>query len=442
MGVPDKKPTSLSAPDPEQYLRGHRALPLCNLDLPAEFVLPDYSLSIANLPATMAGLLGAELPGAAPPLPCALWRDLSVGVQRVVCLILDAVGWLRFSRMLQDEQDLAFSRLSQSGRLVPITSVFPGTTTSALTSLWTGFAPAQHGLVGHNLYLPGFGQIVDTLGFSPAGQPRRGQMIERGLVPEELPCVPGLAETLRAQGVVTRTLIHHCMVESALSRLCFRGVTEVLGFATAADMCVCAADMLTAHADERLLLIAYWSEVDAISHTRGPDSRSWRAELRNVAFSLQREFLQCLPPAVRSGTLLLITADHGQTAGSADSSVQLPDHPRLQECLLMPPTGGPRSSYLYVRPRRLHEARGYLREELSRQFAVVDSAAALDAGLWGPGQPAAVSLERVGDLTVLGRASYMLDHTRREEALKGMHGGLSAWEMLVPLLLARLDSGL
>jgi hypothetical protein len=404
-----------------------------------EFVLPRFDLSIANVPSTVARLLGARLPGAASALPQRLWADLSVDVRRVVFVILDAVGWLRFRHMLLEEPDHLFNHLSRRGRLVPLTSVFPCTTTSALTTLWTGHAPAQHGLVGNSMYLPDFDEIVDMLGFSPAGQPRDGQMVTRGLVPEEFPSVPGLAETLAEQGVSTQVLIRHDMVDSPLSRLCFRGVAEVEGIITLADMWVRAAERLATHADERLLLVVYWSEVDAISHYRGPDSRSWRAELRNVAFSLQREFLQQLSAVERDGTLLVITADHGQAAGSEDSSVLISDHPRLQDCLLMAPAGGPRAAYLHTHVGRKEEARRYIREHLAREFAVIESSSALESGLLGPGLPAPSARRRLGDLMVLARGHHMLDRYVRTEPLRGMHGGLSPWEMLVPLLMVRLD---
>ena len=433
------EPPFQSASGLERYLSEQRSPAQARLGLPTEFVLPHYDLSIANVPGTLAALLGGGLDGAAPPLPDAMWADLATAVHRVVWIILDAVGWLRLRQMVQDEHDLTFARLAQGGRLVPITSVFPSTTTSALPTLWTGYAPAQHGLVGHNLYLRDFGLVVDTLGFSPTGQPRRDQMVEQGMIPEEFLPVPGLAETLAKQGIVTRTLIRRRLADSALSRLCFRGAAEVKGFITAADMWVCLRELLAAHLDERLLLVAYWAKVDTISHHRGPDSRSWRAELRNLAFSLEREFLRDLSQAERKGTLLVITADHGQIAGTTESSILLSEHPVLQDCLLLPPTGGPRSSYLFARQGQVEAARRYLHDHLAEQFAVVDSAAALAAGLLGPGRPAAESPCRLGDLAVLARGDYMLDYKEREEPLLGLHGGLSPWEMLVPLLMARLD---
>lgn len=428
-----------SARELESYLLRQRSPELSALCFPDQFVLPAYDLSIANLPATLASVLGAELPGALPTLPDALWADLVPGLRRVVWVLLDAVGWLRFQGLLETGEELAFSRLARHGRLFPIASVFPSTTTTALACLWTGYSPAQHGLVGSDLYLPEFGMIVDTLGFSPAGEPRREQLVERGLDPEAFLPVPGLAERLAEQDVTTRVLIHSDLVETALSRLYFRGVAKVDGFITSADMWVGLRQQLAQHLDERLLLVGYWAYVDTISHYHGPDSEVWRAEVRNLAFSLEREFIDQLSPQERKGTLLVITADHGHISGTRESRVPLAGHAELVKHLLMPPTGGPRSAYLTALPGHLEALRDYSEAYLADRFHIVDSEAALNAGLLGPGQPAAESRFRVGSLMALGRDHYMLDRHQRERPLLGMHGGLSQWEMLAPLLLARLD---
>ncbi|MEJ2737806.1 MAG: hypothetical protein P8189_30335, partial [Anaerolineae bacterium] len=63
------------------------------------WVMPHYDgLSIANLPATVAALLGNDLPGALPALPRELWAEWAPGLRRVVLVILDALGY----RLLAD----------------------------------------------------------------------------------------------------------------------------------------------------------------------------------------------------------------------------------------------------------------------------------------------------------------------------------------------------
>jgi hypothetical protein len=416
------------------------ALPpaLAALDLPDEFVLPRYHHCIGNLPATLAMMLGANLGPALPPLADRLWRDLTDGLQRVVWVIVDALGWVHFQQLTADLPAL-FGRLTTTGRLVPITSVFPSTTTAALTTLWSGYAPGQHALVGHELYLREFGLVVDTLGFSPSGEPRRGQMIDRGLVPEQFVPVPGLAEVLSGQGIATQAMIAYNLISSGLSRLCFRGVAQVEGLVGPADMWVWLRQMLADRRDERLLLVAYWGDIDQVGHRRSPSSASWVAEVRNLFALMDQEFLQRLSPAARKGTLLVITADHGQAAGNPDHTLMVPQHAGLYDRLLLPPTGSPRSAYLFARQGMVAALDAYFREHLADRFHVVGAQAALRAGLLGPQPLAAETVYRLGDLVVLGRGDWVLHRRTPKYPVLGLHGGLSPWEMLVPLLLTRLD---
>src|SRR5688500_6133824 len=97
--------------------------------LPDEFIRPAYNgRSIANVPATVAALLGAPF-GGLPALEDSLWRPLSGDVQRVVVLLVDAFGWNLFQ---QEESRLAglVQRAAVRGSL---TSIFPSTTVAALS---------------------------------------------------------------------------------------------------------------------------------------------------------------------------------------------------------------------------------------------------------------------------------------------------------------------
>ncbi len=64
---------------------------------------------------------------------------------------------------------------------------------------------------------------------------------------------------------------------------------------------------------------------------------------------------------------------------------------------------------------------------------------AFAAGLFGDGPPSADARSRVGDVIVAPKRNGTLYYGYPREHLEfvGRHGGLSAEEMLVPLLLAR-----
>jgi len=71
---------------------------------------------------------------------------------------------------------------------------------------------------------------------------------------------------------------------------------------------------------------------------------------------------------------------------------------------------------------------------------MLDSQAALSAGLFGGGTPAPETKYRIGDLLALPYGQKFLYDEDDAPRMQGRHGGLSAEEMLVPLLAARLDA--
>jgi len=410
--------------------------------LPPEFVWPHYEgLSLANIGPTVGELLGGHVPGGVP-MPGEMWTDLAPGVRRVVLVLLDAVGYGQFRHVLDDEL-LVFRRLANAGRLFPLTSVFPSTTTAALTSLWTGRTPAEHGLIGYVLFLREFGVATDMIRLVPRGRDKDGSgrdtLLDWGLKPEEFLSVPGLAQSLADDGIVTRSIIRKEYVSSFLSRLHYRGAAEVLGHLDSSDMWVCLRELLQAHRHERLFLTAYWGVVDTISHDRGPQGPHWDAALRNLAYSLEREFLSPLTPADREGTLLILTADHGQIVTPFERTIYLKQHPALEEALVMSPTGEPRVPFLHVRPGHVEFAKSYLAEHLAHAFAVLDAETVLSSGLLGrqPVMPAVP--HRLGDLVAIARDDWILYDRPKEPDMIGRHGGLTPGEMLAPMLVVRLD---
>jgi hypothetical protein len=275
-------------------------------------------------------------------------------------------------------------------------------------------------------------------------KPVRGQGRERlvdwGMEPENFLPVPGIGEILTRQGIAVRLLILQEHIESPLSQMLHRGVTEKQGYISSSDMWVSIRHLIAKHRDETLLLIAYWGRMDGIVHTYGPTAETWPAEIHNLAFSMEREFLQPLPNSDREGALLLITSDHGQALASPKDAVLLTKHPELWHALALPPSGEPRASYLHIRPGKIEFVRSFMEEGLEGRFVVLDSREALEAGLFGCGEVAPETPSRIGDLIAIARGEASLHWGYKEPKGLGRHGGLSPEEMMVPLLAVRLDA--
>ncbi len=409
-----------------------------NLHLPPEFVVPDYANgTIGNVPATVAALLGVPFRGLLP-LAAPHWQPLGQA-RRVVLLIIDAFGW----NLLQKERDNLPGFMRQADVEGQITSIFPSTTVAALSSLWTGFAPAQHGMVGLNLFMPQYAVTMQTLAFTPAFDKYPDALIKAGLEPEEFLHGPGFAQQLLTYGVPTYAFKGREIVHSALSKMHGRGVAADKGVVTAADMFVQMRELLEEKAGESLFVSAYWPTIDTLSHVWGWDHAAVAAELWAILAQLEREFLDRLSPAARRDTVFLLVADHGQIHTPAAQQIYLEDHPVLQGMLFMTPAGEPRTVYLYVKHGRQADVLAYINDNLGHAMAPIPAQTALSAGLLGPEPFAPTTAERLGDVLVAMRSGYvLLLEKQRESARKmiGRHGGMTAAEMQVPWLGYRLDA--
>jgi hypothetical protein len=430
----------------EAQLEAH-TLPGLETLLPRpEYLLPHYQgLGIANLPATVAALLGGELPGGCPPLRGDLWADWREGLERVILVLVDALGYRQLTAAMAADEGLVFHDLAAAGRLVPLTTVFPSTTNTVLTTLWTGQSPAVHGILAFELYLRELGVAASTLFFWPVHHRQRDELGDWGLEAEAFCPVPGLAERLAEQGIETYSLINKAYSDSMLSRIHRRGVRETIGYVSGADMWLqlqrlCARPSRKGARPKKRFLTAYWDTMDGITHRWGPEDASWPLELGGLSHMMREAFLDRLTPAQREGTLLLITADHGGVQTPPSAGIRLDKHPGLYDTLTLPPVGESRVPFFYTRPSTLERAQSYIQQHLSHAFALLTREQVLESGLLGPGEMAAETPHRVGDLVGVARGAHYLVREKSLLKMRGRHGGLSPVEMLVPLLGVRLDA--
>jgi hypothetical protein len=422
----------------EQVLLG-RQLPHL---LPPEqdWIVPHYQgLSIANIPATIAALFDHSLPEALPPLPQALWTDWQPGIKRVVLVILDALGYQLLQGRWAAGQGETFSALAQAGRLIPLTSVFPSTTDAALMSLRTGCPPAQHGWLAYTMYLRELGIASNAILLTPMWSFQRDLLVEWGLDPDNMIPVPSLAESLASKDIATSALLASAFRGSAFTKVLYRGVQEIHTHRTASDFWVQLRHLLAETRGQRAVVTAYWSALDTLSHAYGPGTDLAEAEFQTIDLLLKRHFLDTLPAQDREGTLLLITADHGQIQIPPEQIVTAQDTPELSQHLLVPITGESRAAFVHPRPGRAKAIADYLQETFPGWFVVLESARALETGLLG--KPIYdESYARAGELLVLPTGAHALQHSQPKASLVGRHGGLSAGEMLVPLIGVRLEA--
>lgn len=430
-----------SASSIEDRLRA-RALPGLSQQVSSDgFVMPSYDgWGIANIPATVAGLFGGDLPAACPPLQQELWSGWADSLQRIVLVVVDALGYLQLRAAMASDEGLVFHELAEAGCLFPLTSTFPSTTNAVLTTLWSGFSPAAHGVLAYELYLRELGVAASTLFFWPVYHRQRDVLSSWGLDAQTFVPVPSLARQLSQYGVMTRLFLSKAYVDSMLSRIHTRDARHTYGFVGMADMWLGLQRVIDEHPHEKLLLAAYWDTLDAITHQYGTDNEAWSVELRSLSMMMKHAFLDRLTPAQRKGTLLLLLADHGGLSTPRRAAVRLSRHAPLRDALSLPPVGENRAVFLHARGDTLAALRQYVEAELGSAFVVLSREQVLSSGLLGPGPVYEETPHRLGDLVCLARRDHYFARDDHQLMQLGRHGGLSAQEMLVPLLGVRLDA--
>lgn len=418
-------------------LEEHR---LPGLDAGPRVIYPHYQgYSLANLPSSICGWLGVP-PFGAPPLAETILNSFPQGgpFQNVILLLVDGMGLKQFQRLSQPEHEKSvgssvWTRLLADALLAPLTSVVPSTTSAALTTLWTGVLPAEHGIVGYEVWLKEFSVIANMIFHSPASfRGETGDLRRAGFQPENFLPVPTLGPHLVEYGVQPYSFQPNSIARSGLSTMHMPQV-NIVPYRTLSDLWVTLTNLLESHPDERKYIYSYWGDLDELMHRYGPDDERVMLELASFSLLLER-FLVGLRNRGRRNTLFLMLADHGQIFTPRNSSYELKNHPDLANCLAMLPSGEGRFSYLFVHPGREAQVQAYVERAWHGQFRLLPVEQVVHSGLLGDASRFPRVMDRLGDWILIAQDDAYLWWAERENPMLGRHGGLSSAEMLVPFI--------
>ena len=348
----------------------------------------------------------------------------------VVLFLIDGLGWNAFAEAARaDEPGIP---TTWTTRARPLTSVFPTTTTVALTSLSTAESPGRHGVVGHRIYLPAYGAVTEILRMSPIGVASGEALAGPGWEPSSISGIP----TVFRRGADGLALTRDRYEKEAFTKLIYDG-TSFQGYATGADFAHQLAEVL-GRPEPPPIVLAYWDELDMVQHLRGPKIEFAGFEVGQVARILAAAARRLDPASARRVTVL-VTSDHGQVPADRPSEIAIDRHPEILAHLQHPPVGDRRAAFLAARPGHRESLEEALAHRLPPGHRLVRTESALSAGLLGP-PPFHPEIEpRLGDLLALvpspAGISYRIPGAApRSRYLEGAHGGLEPAELLVPLI--------
>lgn len=372
-------------------------------------------------------------------LPATVLGDLPQRYDKVILLLVDAFGWRFFQKY---QAQLPFlQRIAEQGVVSKLTTQFPSTTTAHVTTIHTGLPVGTSGMYEWFYYEPLLDRIFAPLLFSFAGDRERETVKQTGMSEQLLYPNQTLYQQLGKQGVRSFCFAHQNYAHSPFSTVVCNGA-EIVPYRTLPEAIVNLTEAVI-NTPNPAYFFFYVDSIDAMGHQYGPSSPQFDAEVRMFWLMLEQLFHARLSrlhhTSNPNSTLLLITADHGQTEVSPDRTIYLNQlspsiEPWLRtnaQGLPLVPSGSPRDMFLYIQDEYLEKAQDLLTAQLSDRATVYRTQSLVEEGYFGQ-NPSSLLLNRLGNLAILPHCHetvWWYERERFEQRHWGHHGGLSSDEM-------------
>lgn len=368
-----------------------------------EFCEPRYGArSLGDLVPAMATALGHPV-GQQPTQ-----LDLPAATSYVLFLI-DGLG----ARLLDRYAEAAPYLSSLVAGSTPATAGVPSTTSTSLTSLGTALTPGGHGQVGFTTRIPGTDQLLNALTW------------DADIDPKEWQPKPTSFSMLQAAGVSVTVVNKREFQGSGLTVAAHRGA-DYVGVDRVGER---IAAVVAASTPRPSLTYVYDGDLDWTGHRWGVASSHWLQQLAMIDHEAE-QLREALPPDRR----LVVVADHGMVDVPADHRFDVAEHSELQHGVAL--VGGEaRFRHLYCRSGAVPDVIATWREVLGEHADVLARGEAVSRGWFGAVDSAMTP--RIGDVVVAchGDAAVLSSEAfPYERRLVGMHGSLTADEMLIPVL--------
>ena len=380
-----------------------------------DLVRPDYSgMCLDSVLPAVAAVVGASLDASLVDSAEAARLRLGLPTAERVCVVLvDGLG----ARLLAERRGHAAFLRSHLADARTLTVGYPSTTAASMGLFGTGCGAGRTGLVGYTARNPETGRLANLVSWDGAGDPQTWQR------------EPTWFSLISEAGTPVTSVGPAGFAGSGLTLAALRGARYV-GATSLADR----VDVTVRELAKPGVVYLYWGDVDKAGHQEGWQSAAWGDALSETDRELAR-----LAKRLPAGTLLLVTADHGMVDVDRDRLVDVATTPALRTDVALV-AGEPRAAHIHLETGADAVAvRDRWRETLGDAAWVVDRDHAIADGWFGPVVPAVLPM--IGDLVVAARGTAGVVDSRTQTPhsllLRGMHGSLSAGEMLVPLVVVQ-----
>ncbi len=367
-----------------------------------ELLFPNYEKgNLYNLSASIAEDLGVHRDNMIPD------KSINLDKGKVLLILVDGFGY-----------NIMKAAGIPTDNVKKFSTIFPSTTSTALTSLNTISTPAEHGILGYTTYTKEYG-VIQTLTYTlpEVSEPNIIKKIS-GLDMSTRFNVKSIGRELRDNGKKTEAVVPESISGSSLTKMLY-GISKPAEFKTFWDSVYLTKGALSR---ECTFVSLYLPFVDSLAHKYGPFAEPTLEAARYIYNTLVNTFSKYL-----NKYDIIITADHGFVEVS--KTVFLDQHKDLLNMLESPPYGDARAVFM-----KSHQDLKKNLNDKFENFRIFDQDEIINNGLLGlkGEKPTENSSEFIG--VPLDNGVYVYRYKGNYSGHKGHHGALLKEEMEIPVI--------
>ena len=384
-----------------------------------EIVFPDYNNSILNLISSIGGIYGVDLPH--KPLSWINSKKL-ISRNNIILIILDGMGYNLFNRVSK-KNNIKWDNVHK------LTSVFPPTTASAITSIMTGRSPLEHGVIGWSLYFKEFGKMIDVL---PKIESSTGEALGKSYDLNAILNIGSIFNKihLHAPSVELIKITPEYIAGSDFS-IATSSPAEIISYKKMSEMFSTIAEAAV-EKNGKKLIVSYSVNPDGLEHLNGV----YTDTVLNHMVKAFNEIKKLADLLRGKNSTIFITADHGLI--DIKRYIYIDEDQDLMDTLIVPIFPEPRFCTFFVKPGRENNFLKAI-SKYQDDFLIMSREEFLNRKLLGTGKPHKKTDDFLGNYVAIAKSKSVFkmrykQDLRKSIKFKAHHAGLTSDEMYVPLI--------
>ena len=336
--------------------------------------------------------------------------------RNVVLVILDGMG----ENILKN---ISPNGIFSKNKIDEITSVYPSTTTAAMTTYYSGKPPIETGWIAWSQYFKEYGRNIDVL---PERDSYTGEKMK--VKNQKISDIIGyktVYEQIKEQNSNIETY-------EIMPSYCEKKTKLTMTANTVEEMCESIVTLCKN--TQNKFVIAYNDNPDGIIHKNG----CYSEETKKFVLEAEQEFEKMLQKLKCTNTLIILSADHGHQ--DINETIDILELKEIQECLIMPPTLESRMIGFFVKYNKRKEFEDIFNKLFKDKYILYSKEDLLKSNLLGYGNRHKKIEDFIGDYIAIAISdvrinigTYLSREMKHPDEKKSTHCGLTKNEMEVPL---------